>query len=84
MTIWGLIIGGTAGLAVGGPIGALLGATAGLVAEQQIRKRADPAEARKVAFTVAVIALSAKMAKADGMVTKSEIEAFRSLSLIHI
>ena len=30
MTIWGLIIGGTAGLAVGGPISALLGAAAAL------------------------------------------------------
>ena len=78
MTIWGLIIGGTAGLAVGGPIGALLGAAAGLVAEQQIRRRTDPDQARKVAFTVAVIALSAKMAKADGMVTRAEIDAFRS------
>ena len=78
MNIWGLIIGGAAGLAVGGPIGALLGAAAGLVAERQIRSRSDPDQARKVAFTVAVIALSAKMAKADGMVTRSEIEAFRS------
>lgn len=78
MTIWGLIIGGTAGLAVGGPIGALLGAAAGLVAEQQIRRRTDPDQARKVAFTVAVIALSAKMAKADGIVTRAEIDAFRS------
>ena len=32
---------------------------------------------RGVAFTVAVIALSAKMAKADGMVTRDEISAFR-------
>ena len=78
MNIWGLIIGGAAGLAVGGPIGALLGAAAGMVAEHQIRRRSDPGQARKVAFTVAVIALSAKMAKADGIVTKSEIEAFRS------
>ena len=30
MNIWGLIIGGAAGLAVGGPIGALLGAAAGV------------------------------------------------------
>ena len=28
MTIWGLIIGGAAGFALGGPIGALLGAAA--------------------------------------------------------
>ena len=78
MSIWGILIGGAAGLAVGGPIGGLLGAAAGLFAEQQIRRQTDPEQARKVAFTVAVIALSAKMAKADGMVTKAEIEAFRA------
>ena len=66
-----------AGLAMGGLYG-LLGAAAGLFAEQQIRRQTDPEQARKVAFTVAVIALSAKMAKADGMVTQAEIEAFRS------
>lgn len=32
-----------------------------------------------VAFTVALIALSAKMAKADGVVTADEVQAFRSL-----
>jgi DnaJ like chaperone protein len=34
---------------------------------------------REVAFTIAMIALSAKMAKADGVVTRSEIDAFRSI-----
>lgn len=32
---------------------------------------------RTVAFTIAVIALSAKMAKADGLVTRDEVTAFR-------
>lgn len=32
---------------------------------------------RSVAFTIAVIALSAKMAKADGIVTRDEVTAFR-------
>ena len=78
MTIWGLIIGGAAGFALGGPIGALLGAAAGHFTEREIRNRMDPAQSRSVAFTVAVIALSAKMAKADGKVTRAEIDAFRS------
>ena len=77
MSIWGALIGGTAGMALGGPIGGLLGAMAGHVAETQIRKHHDPSQSRKVAFTVAVIALSAKMAKADGLVTHAEISAFR-------
>ncbi len=34
---------------------------------------------RGVAFTIAVIALSAKMAKADGQVTRDEVTAFREV-----
>lgn len=34
---------------------------------------------RSVAFTIAVIALGAKMAKADGQVTRDEVAAFRSV-----
>ncbi|MGB2201449.1 MAG: TerB family tellurite resistance protein [Pseudooceanicola atlanticus] len=34
---------------------------------------------RSVAFTIAVIALGAKMAKADGMVTRDEVTAFREV-----
>ena len=34
---------------------------------------------RSVAFTIAVIALGAKMAKADGLVTRDEVSAFREV-----
>jgi len=37
---------------------------------------------RTVAFTIAVIALGAKMAKADGTVTKDEVAAFREVFVI--
>ena len=80
--IWGKIIGGAAGFALGGPIGALLGAVAGHAVD---RMRAAPdtgdgrAATREIAFTIAVIALCAKMAKADGRVTKDEIAAFRRI-----
>ena len=37
----------------------------------------DPETRRKVAFSVAMIALSAKMAKADGIVTEAEVDAFQ-------
>ncbi|WP_424975445.1 TerB family tellurite resistance protein [Dinoroseobacter sp. S124A] len=37
---------------------------------------------RTVAFTIAVIALSAKMAKADGLVTRDEVTAFREVFTI--
>jgi DnaJ like chaperone protein len=42
----------------------------------------EPPE-RSVAFTIAVIALSAKMAKADGRVTRDEVTAFRQVFHIH-
>ncbi|MCC1493302.1 DnaJ family molecular chaperone [Cognatishimia sp. F0-27] len=41
------------------------------------RLRAPPE--RTVGFTIAVIALSAKMAKADGLVTRDEVTAFREV-----
>ncbi|MCP4316027.1 MAG: DnaJ family molecular chaperone [Hyphomicrobiales bacterium] len=39
----------------------------------------DPETRRRVAFSVAMIALSAKMAKADGIVTPDEVVAFQEL-----
>lgn len=39
----------------------------------------DPELRRKVAFSIAMIALSAKMAKADGIVTQDEVRAFREI-----
>ncbi|MBT9371042.1 DnaJ family molecular chaperone [Rhizobium sp. CSW-27] len=39
----------------------------------------DPETRRRVSFSVAIIALSAKMAKADGAVVASEVEAFRQI-----
>ena len=78
-----MIIGGAAGAALGGPIGGLLGAAAGIAVERGFiaPARAEPDgkdRGRGVAFTVAVIALSAKMAKVDGVVTRDEIAAFRA------
>ena len=42
----------------------------------------DPETRRQVAFSVAMIALSAKMARADGVVTHREVDAFRSIFAI--
>jgi DnaJ like chaperone protein len=44
--------------------------------------RASPAPERSVAFTIAVIALGAKIAKADGQVTRDEVTAFRRVFAI--
>ena len=82
MSIWGKIIGGVAGFAMGGPIGALIGAVAGHAVDRIRGEGAATPEAtatRQVAFTIAVIVLSAKMAKADGAVTRAEIDTFKTL-----
>lgn len=39
----------------------------------------DPETRRQVSFSIAIIALSAKMAKADGVVSEAEVEAFRHI-----
>lgn len=43
------------------------------------RLRGGSAPERSVGFTIAVIALGAKMAKADGQVTRDEVSAFRRI-----
>ena len=82
MNIIGKILGGAAGFAIGGPIGALIGALAGHAVDR-ILQSAPPGgvadNTRQIAFTIGVIALGAKMAKADGVVTRAEIDAFRQI-----
>lgn len=82
MSIWGKVIGGVAGFALGGPMGALLGAYAGHRVDQARHQAAGAGadtDTRQVAFTIAVIVLAAKMAKADGRVTRDEVDAFKSM-----
>ncbi len=93
MAIWGKILGVAAGFAVGGPLGALLGAAAGHAVDAMRDRGGSDAPAleaphpeaderagtRQIAFTIAVIVLGAKMAKADGVVTREEILAFRQV-----
>lgn len=71
MSIWVRIsdfVSGTAGNALGG-----------LVEQVRTVFAGDPETRARVAFSVAMIALSAKMAKADGVVTTSEVDAFREI-----
>lgn len=82
MSIWGKVLGGAAGFALGGPLGALLGAVAGHAVD---KLRAAPGETadtdatKRIAFTIGVIVLGAKMAKADGQVTQEEVNAFKEV-----
>lgn len=74
MTIWQKLSGfattvGEAGGTLLGELAHALGLDGGDAAEPQ----------KHVAFTIAVIALSAKMAKADGVVACVEVEAFRKV-----
>ena len=72
MSVWGKVGGAAAGLFVGGPIGALVGAVAG---HFFLDRESDPG----VTFTIAVVALAGKMARADGVVTETEFDVFRSV-----
>lgn len=69
MSIWTRIAKALSALASGESLAALFD-----------RLRSPPE--RSVAFTIAVIALSAKMAKADGVVTRDEVSAFREIFVI--
>lgn len=84
MSIWGKLLGGAAGFALGGPLGALIGLAAGHAVDhfsQEYARDADeePDATQSIAFTVGFIALAAKMAKADGVVRRAEIDVFRRL-----
>jgi DnaJ like chaperone protein len=79
VSIWGKIAGAATGLAIGGPIGALLGGLAGHLAIDRQNDEAEQIHEKEVAFSMGVIALGAKMAKADGVVTKDEVSAFKDV-----
>ena len=71
MRIWDRIVDGATRLGIGGPIGALLGVTSAPADE------ASHPGLRQIGFTIGVIALGAKMARADGNVSDVEVAAFR-------
>ena len=55
------------------------GAFASVVEAVRTAFEGDAATRRQVAFSIAIIALSAKMAKADGIVTDDEVRAFQEV-----
>lgn len=76
--MWGKLGGAGIGLAVGGPIGALIGAVAGHMLFDRDGGLFGAPD-RSIVFTTGMVALSAKMARSDGVVTRDEVVAFRSL-----
>jgi len=90
MSIWGKVIGGVTGFAMGGPLGGLMGVAAGHAIDrmratgpqghgQGAGADGNDLEGRQIDFTVAVIVLGAKLAKVDGKVTKDEVTAFKKV-----
>ena len=85
MSIWGRLLGGAAGFALGGPIGAILGIAAGHGVDKvrkldNISNKSDFSnEQKEQIFASSVIALSAKLAKSDGSVSKIEILTFKKI-----
>ena len=81
MSVWGKIIGGTAGFALGGPIGAILGVMVGGSLDRNAKRFKNtnqiPNQHKQSIFALSIVILSAKIAKADGHVTKDEIYAFK-------
>ena len=71
MTTWGKLAGASAGYFVGGIIGAVVGAVAG----HYVIDKDD----EDVAFAIALIALSAKMSRADGDFSEKELKAFHEI-----
>ena len=78
MSIWGKILGTAVGLAIGGPLGALAGLAAGHAIDVGAA-RLGRGERAQVAFTIAAIALAAKMARADGYASADEFAVFERL-----
>lgn len=74
-SFWGALGGGSLGFAIGGPLGALLGALAGHVLVDREGAIFGPPP-RELVFTTGLVALAAKMARSDGVVTCDEITAF--------
>jgi len=81
MSIWGKVLGGTAGFALGGPLGAIIGVMAGNFYDKSKKNKFNynsiSNQQKQNIFALSVIILSAKIAKSDGVVTKDEIIAFK-------
>jgi DnaJ like chaperone protein len=78
MSVFASLAGAAAGMIIGGPLGAVVGAAAGGSLGIMLKGAARPTD-RPVAFTIAAIALAAKMAGVDGDATAAEFRTFKRL-----
>lgn len=85
MSWWGTVVGGALGYMLGGPLGALLGASLGRNFDRGIdlsgQAGFEPGEQQRVqaSFFAATFSVMGHIAKADGQVTKDEIESSRHI-----
>ena len=79
MSIWGSLIGGVVGFSFSGPIGALIGSMLGgrISSARKASFQQSFAPPQQV-FAIALIILTAKLAKADGKVSKEELIAVKN------
>ena len=79
MSIWGSLIGGFIGFSFAGPIGALIGSVVGgkISSTRRSGFQRSFAPPQQV-FAIALIMLTAKLAKADGQVSKEELIAIKN------
>ena len=79
MSIWGSLIGGVVGFSFAGPIGALIGSMLGgrISSARRSRFQQSFAPPQQI-FAIALIILTAKLAKADGKVSKEELIAVKN------
>ena len=78
MSIWGSLIGGFVGFSLAGPIGALIGSMLGgrMSSGRKINFQQSFARQQQI-FAISLIILTAKLAKADGHVSKEELIAIK-------
>ena len=83
MAWWGKVLGGTLGFMIGGPLGALIGATFGHNFDRGLDSLDRPAlgadgfsdqERTQTAFFTTTFSVMGHLAKADGQVTKDELQ----------
>jgi len=79
MSIWGSLIGGFVGFSFAGPIGALIGSILGgrISSARRSSFQRGFAHSQQV-FAIALIILTAKLAKADGHVSREELIAIKN------
>ena len=74
MSFWKAGIGGMIGFTIGGPIGGILGALIGSKLSDKNQRQPSNNQKNQAAFFTALFACFAKIAKADGRVSREEVD----------